>query len=83
MKYNKRGLESHNADRIQQISSLLKEFRINSGYTREQLEEEYGISRSVLQRAESSKPVNISLKTLLEISDLYFITPEELFSGVK
>ena len=83
MKYNKRSLEPHNAHRIQQISSLLKEFRINSGYTREQLEEKYGISTSVLQRAESSKPANVSLKTLLEIADLYFISPEELFAGVK
>lgn len=83
MKYNKRSLEPHNAERIQQISSLLKEYRINSGYSREQLEEEYGISTSVLQRAESTIPVNISLKTLLEIADLYFISPEELFTGVK
>jgi len=83
MKYQKRSLESHNADRIQQISTLLKEFRINFGYTREYIEEEYGISPSVVQRAESSKPVNISLKTLLEIADLYFISPAELFEGIS
>jgi transcriptional regulator with XRE-family HTH domain len=83
MKYKKRELEEHNAERIRKISESLKDFRILYGYSRERLEEEFGISRSVLQRAESSSPENISLKTLFEIADLYYISPAELFSDIE
>ena len=83
MKYHKRYLEAHNIERMKYLSGLLKEFRLNSGYSREDLEREHGISRAVIQRAESSDPVNLTLKTIFEIADVFMISPEELFQGVE
>ena len=82
MKYNKRYLEAHNALRMSQISALLKEFRISNGFTREDIEYHYGIPSSVLQRVESQEPANITLKTILEVADIYMISPAELFQEV-
>jgi transcriptional regulator with XRE-family HTH domain len=82
MKYHKRYLEAHNALRMSQISALLKEFRISNGLTREDIEYHYGIPSSVLQRVESLEPANISLKTILEVADIYMISPAELFQEI-
>ena len=82
-KYNKRVLEAHNALRLKYISGLLKEHRLWLGYSREEMEQEYGISRASLQRAESPDPKNLTIKTILELSDIYQISPEELFKGVE
>jgi transcriptional regulator with XRE-family HTH domain len=82
MKYHKRYLEAHNALRMSQISALLKEFRVSNGYTREDIEYHYGIPCSVLQRVESLEPTNISLKTILEVADIYMISPAELFQEI-
>ena len=82
MKYNKRYLEAHNAMRMSQISALLREFRVSNGYTREDIEELHGIPSSVLQRVESLEPANITLKTILEVADIYMISPAELFEAI-
>lgn len=83
MKYQKRLLEAHNSERIKYISGLIKQHRLFMGYSREEMEELYGISRATLQRAESSYPKNLTLKTILEIADVYQISPEDLFKGVE
>jgi transcriptional regulator with XRE-family HTH domain len=81
-KYRKRSLQGHNAERLKYISGLLKEHRLWMGYSRVEMEQ-FGISRAVIQRAESSDPANLTLKTLLEIADVYQVSPEELFQGVE
>ena len=83
MKYHKRYLEGHNAQRMSQISALLKEFRLSNGFTREEIERIHGIPKSALQRVESSDPNNITLKTILEVADIYMMSPAELFESVQ
>ena len=82
-KYQKRLLEEHNADRMRYISGLLKEYRLGMGYSRVDFEEKYGISRASLQRAESSEPKNLTIKLILELSDVFQISPEILFRGIE
>ena len=82
-KYRKRNLEAHNIERIYFLSALLCEHRLWLGYSRVDMEQ-FGISRSVIQRAESSSdPANLTLKTVFELADVYQISPEELFAGVE
>jgi transcriptional regulator with XRE-family HTH domain len=81
--YRKRPLEGHTSDRMVQITTLLKEYRLWTGYTREEIEEEFGISRATLQRVESSDPKNITIRTIFELSDIYEVAPETLFQGVE
>lgn len=83
MKYHKRPLEGHTADRLVKITTLLKEYRIWTGYTRKEMEDEFGISSATLQRAESSDPKNITLKTIFELADIYEVAPEILFQDVE
>ena len=52
--------------------------------SRQDMEDEYGISRAVVERVESSSmPVNITLRTILEMADIYMISPSELFEDVE
>lgn len=81
-KYRKRPLEGHNVERLKYISGLFREHRLWMGYSREEMESEFGISRSVIERVESSKHLNQNLKTVFEMADIYHISPEELFQGV-
>ena len=78
-KYKKRLLEAHNAERMKYISGLLKEHRLWLNYSREEMEKEYGISRASLQRAESPDPKNLTLKTVLELADIYRVSINDLF----
>lgn len=82
-KYRKRPIEAHNEMRMQYIAGLLKEHRLWLGLSRLEVEEEFGISRSVLERVESPNALNISMKTLMEVADVYQVSLEELFQGVE
>ena len=82
-KYKKQILYPHNEDRMIYISGLLKEHRLWMGYSRVEMEEEFGISRATLQRAESSDPKNLTLKTVFDLLDIYEISPNELFRGIE
>ena len=83
-KYRKRPLEGHNSERMKHISGLFLECRRWTGMSRQDMEDEYGISRSVIERVESSSmPMNITLRTILEMADIYMISPSELFEDVE
>jgi len=83
-KYHKRPMEAHNVERLKSISGIFLELRLSLGYSREEMQNSFSISKSVIERAESLKfeHLNQNLKTILEMADIYQISPEELFQGV-
>jgi len=84
MKYRKRPLVGHNSERMKHLSGLFLECRRWTGMSRQDMEDEYGISRAVIERVESSsEPLNITLRTILEMADIYMISPSELFEDVE
>ncbi|MCK5135462.1 MAG: helix-turn-helix transcriptional regulator [Bacteroidales bacterium] len=83
-KYRKRPLEEHNSERMKHLSGLFLECRRWTGMSRKDIEDEYGISRAVIERVESSTvPMNITLRTILEMADIYMISPSELFEDLE
>lgn len=82
-KYRKRPLEAHNIERMKYISALLREHRMWLGLSQEEVESIYRIPRSVLHRVESQEHLNQNLRTILEVADVYQISPELLFQGVE
>ncbi|NMC57769.1 MAG: helix-turn-helix transcriptional regulator [Candidatus Methanofastidiosa archaeon] len=72
--------ESYNL-KLQRLSSLLKEYRINNGYSQIGLSEYLNIHRNTLSRAENGK--NITLLSLLELADTLEIDLVDLFVDIE
>ena len=81
-KYRKQLLEEHNRERLKYISTLLREYRLLTGHSRESIAEENNLNRSFFEHAESPNN-NPTLKSIFLLCDIYEITPEELFSEMK
>ena len=64
------------------IASKLKELRIASGLTQEQLSQIIGISRVNYTRYETGK-VRPDYETLIKIADYYDVSLDELFDRKK
>lgn len=78
---NKNKIEDHNKKRLQAISMFLREFRINSGLTQEEVSQFSSPHRNTIVRAENAR--NISLMKLFELMDALGIEPRELFLDIK
>ena len=76
-KYRKRVMEDHDLKLLYQISSYFRETRIMTGLSRADFSKQNGISRSLLDRAESGKH-NITLSTVFHLCNLYEISFSEL-----
>lgn len=72
--------ETYNS-KLQRLSSLLKEYRKNNGYSQMELSEYLNIHRNTLSRAENGK--NITLLSLLELADTLEIDLLELFADIN
>ena len=82
MRYKKRNLEPHNRERIKYIANFFRDIRKWQGESRDYLSEKYSISRSLIELAESQN-MNITLKTLFYLCDVYQIKPKDLFSNLE
>jgi len=77
----KNKIEDHNQKRLEAIAMFLKEFRINSGLTQEELSQYSSPHRNTIVRAENAR--NISLLKLFEILDALELEPREVFMDIE
>lgn len=71
--------EYHN--KLDNIAGLIREYRINSGYSQLELAEYLNLNRNTLSRAENGK--NITLLSLLELADTLEIDLVDLFVDIE
>ena len=74
-------IEEHNRERLRIIGKFLRDYRMREFMSREYVEENYSISRSVIERAEKGE--NITLSTLFRLLDAYDIDTEELLTEIE
>ena len=67
--------------KLHRLSAYLKEYRVNNGYSQMQLSENLNIHRNTLSRAENGK--NITLLSLLELTDTLEIDLKDIFSDIE
>ena len=83
-RYRKAPLEAHNEMRMKYIGQLLREYRNETQLSRADFAEEYeeyGISRSLIERIENGQVVTIH--SLLRYMDCLHVDPETVFIGVE
>lgn len=78
---NKEMLSQENYTRMRDLSMFLREMRINSGYTQEQVANEINLSRNSISRIERMGYFRI--QHLFLLADFYEIPINELFSEIK
>lgn len=80
-KYRKYSPDAVDLQRREQIGSLLKEYRIDNLMSRDELAEEYAISRSLIERVEAGK--NITLQTYFRICDILMADPVKIMDVIN
>jgi transcriptional regulator with XRE-family HTH domain len=70
-------IPEHNLRRLEYLSTFLRELRLNSGLTQEELSQQTHFHRNSIIRAEKAK--NITILSLFELADAFEISPKELF----
>lgn len=70
-------LSSENRQRLSYLSSFLREIRVNSGYTQEQVAREINLSRNSISKIENMGFFRI--QHLFLLADYYEIPLHELF----
>jgi len=63
--------------KLDNIAALIKEYRINSGYTQMELAEHLNLHRNTLSRAEGAK--NMTVLTLIELCETLEVDMSDLF----
>jgi transcriptional regulator with XRE-family HTH domain len=63
------------------IAGLIREYRINNGYTQMELAEYLDLHRNTLSRAENGR--NITLLSLLELADTLGVDLVDLFVDIQ
>ncbi len=64
--------------KLEAIATYFRELRLNENITQGEVSRETGLNRNTIYRIETSK--NFSVLTLLILSDLYHLSPSEIFS---
>ncbi len=67
--------------KLDNISALIKEYRLANGYTQMELAENLNLHRNTLSRAEGSK--NVTALTLIEICMKLQLDMKELFCEIE
>jgi transcriptional regulator with XRE-family HTH domain len=75
-------IQQHNKARLKAISAFLKEYRILSGYSQQELSECSNISRNTIVRYESSNLNNLTLLTIFEIADALELDINQIFMEI-
>ena len=73
-------LSPENRQRLSYLSSYLREMRVNSGYTQEQVAKEINLSRNSISKIENMGFFRI--QHLFILAEYYEIPLNELFNGV-
>jgi len=73
-------LSPENRQRLSYLSSFLREMRVNSGYTQEQVAREINLSRNSISKIENMGFFRI--QHLFLLADFYEISMNELFSEI-
>lgn len=76
----KKPIDDQHKKRLSIISKYLYEYRINSGFTQNQLSQQMDLHRNTIIRAENA--YNITLLSLFELADSLDISLKELFSDI-
>jgi len=74
-------LSSENRQRLSYLSSFLREMRVNSGYTQEQVAQEINLSRNSISKIENMGFFRI--QHLFILADYYEIPFNELFMDIE
>jgi len=77
---NKDSFSEHNQRRMFELATLLRELRINSGYTQEQVAKEIQLSRNSISKIERLGFFRIQHLYLL--ADFYEIPVNQLFAEI-
>ena len=81
-KGNKRvKIDGLNQHRLEEIGLFLKYYRQNQLLSRKELENQFGISKGIIERLE--KGHNITLYSLLRVMDVFMLSPHDVFEGVE
>lgn len=67
-------------EELSEIGQVLKDYRKYSYISRCEVEQKYGISRSLVERAEKGE--NITLLTLLRLCDAIEVDPKNIFEEI-
>jgi DNA-binding XRE family transcriptional regulator len=78
----KEPLTDLNHRRHLELCSLLREYRINYGYTQAQLAEEIGLSRNSISKIEKNH-VNFRIQNLYLLATFFEIPLNELFQDIE
>ncbi len=76
-------IPKHNIERLQAISGFLKEYRINSGYSQQELSECANIHRNTIIGYEGTNSKNLTLITIFKIADTLELDLNQLFLEIK
>ena len=76
-------IQEHNKERLKAVSGFLKWYRINNGYSQQELSESSGVHRNTIVRNESTVPANLTLLSTFEIADALDISINELFLDIE
>ena len=77
---SRKPITENNRKRLQELSILIRELRINSGLTQKELSNN-NLHRNTIIRAESKH--NMTLLTLFELVDSFEISFSELFQDIE
>lgn len=69
-----------NHSRLTAISNFIRLYRIDSGFSQQQISEQSNLHRNTVINAENGK--NLTLISLFELADALDISPKELFQDL-
>lgn len=78
---SKESISGHNQRRLFELATLLRELRINSGYTQEMVAKEISLSRTSISKIERMGFFRI--QHLFLLADFYEIPLNELFMDIN
>jgi len=76
-------IQPQNKDRLLAVQSFLKWYRINSGYSQQELSEFSEVHRNTISRYESQSPSNLNLLTVFAIADALELDVNQIFLEIE
>jgi len=77
-------IQQHNKERLQAISSFLKEYRINSGFTQQELSEYSDVHRnSIILIEDIDLPHPPNIMTIFKLADAMELDVNQLFLEIE
>ena len=77
-------IQEHNAERLRNVSSFLKGYRINNGFSQQEIADRGSIHRNSVNKAEKiSNPANLNLLTIFSIADALELDVNQIFLEIE